>query len=575
MVNPRDAAERRERSFANPLRAFGVAGLLVLAGVWLPEIIGVEGLARGSRIAPDKLGEGLAVWRGLALAAAALWLLAERFCPREPARAWLDDASAASPAAGPRWTAAAGLICCLGLALRLIDLGSGLWFDEIDTWVRYGEAPLLAVLSSFETQNNHLAYSVLANVSMDAFGASAVALRLPAALLGVASLWAMWRLAVRVAPPAQALFATALLAVSYHHVWFSQNARGYTGMLLATLVSTSLLLDMLRARRPPGVVAPVLYALWTAFGVWMHSTAVFVVVAHFAVCCCLAWRARANANSQLLWAFLLSGACSALGYALVLPQFLDTLAVPSMVGHETPWRNPLWLARETLAGLARGLPGGWIALVEGAIVLGLGLWSYARQSRAVLALFLAPAAITAAVVIAQGHNLWPRFFFFSAGFAVLLLWRGLFEFVALFARGPLAAHRGWIGVTAGVLLCLASAATLPDVYGPKQDFDAAVAYAREKAPAGAVATLEMGNLPFLTFHRQPWSQINDLQGLMDFERDKGEVWVLVATPQYLASVQPETWRHLNEEYQLEQVFYGSVRGGEILVKVRRAPGRDR
>jgi uncharacterized membrane protein len=442
--------------------------------------------------------------------------------------------------------------------------------------LRYGTTSLAHVLTSFETQNNHLAYSVLANLSIGVFGADAWALRLPAALLGAASLWAAWRFALLVAPVTQALFVTWLLALSYHHVWFSQNARGYTGMLLGTLVCSAAFLVMLRQSKPESLRPAWLYGVAASLAIWMHTTAVFVVVAHFVIWLVSCARARgAGANRwPPLWGFVFAGALTVWGYALVLPQFVDTLGGASMVGHETEWRNPLWMLRETLASLAAGLPGGWLALVEGALVLALGLWSFGRQSFTLLALLLLPAAITAAVVLGQGHNLWPRFFFFSAAFAILIVVRGIFVFVELVARGPLQSMRGWLAASATAILCLASAASLVRVYGPKQDFVAAAAFVQSHAPAGAVATLEMGNLPFLDYLGQPWAQIDSLQGLMDFEREHGEVWVVLATPAYTASVQPETWARLQSEYQEEKVFSGSSRGGEIVVKVRREHRRD-
>jgi len=534
-------------------------------------------LAEDSRVEHAKLIGGVWMWKLATLLLALICLAADQLRPAaRDAAPLLERGESGEEPPSVRQRALALGACFVGLGLRLFDLGAGLWFDEIDTLLRYGSASALAAISSFETQNNHLAYSLLANRSIAIFGADAWALRLPAALLGAASLWATWKFALRVAPRTQALIATWLMAVSYHHVWFSQNARGYTGLLLATLVSSAAFLAMLWQRKPQGLRLPLVYGLAASFGVWMHTTAVFVVVAHGLIWLVLGARARETGSNRWppLWGFVFATALSIWGYALVLPQFLDTLAVPSMVGHETPWRNPLWMLRETLAGLAAGLPGGWLALVEGGLVLALGLWSFWRQSRALLAVLLLPAAITAAVLLAQGHNLWPRFFFFSAGFALLIVVRGIFTFVELMARGPLASLRGWLALAAASLLVLASAATLPRVYGPKQDFAAAAEYVRRRAPAGAVATLEMGKLPFLDYLRQPWAQIGSLQELMDFERDHPEAWVVLATPAYLAAVQPQTWARLQTEYAEEKVFAGSARGGEIVVKVRREPSRD-
>jgi uncharacterized membrane protein len=47
----------------------------------------------------------------------------------------------------------------------------------------------------------------------------------------VASIGALYLLGRAVAGPTEALFAAALMTVAYHHVWFSQNARGYSGLL--------------------------------------------------------------------------------------------------------------------------------------------------------------------------------------------------------------------------------------------------------------------------------------------------------------------------------------------------------
>ncbi|HTG84625.1 MAG TPA: glycosyltransferase family 39 protein, partial [Gemmatimonadales bacterium] len=128
----------------------------------------------------------------------------------------------AIPSSGSRMVLAGLLI--IGLALRLHDLGVGLWFDEIQTMVDYVRLPLGQILTTYDSQNQHMLYSVLARLSVDLFGDSGWSLRLPAALMGTASLWATYRLASRLTSEREALLATLLLTFSYHHVWFSQNA---------------------------------------------------------------------------------------------------------------------------------------------------------------------------------------------------------------------------------------------------------------------------------------------------------------------------------------------------------------
>ena len=65
-------------------------------------------------------------------------------------------------------------------------------------------------------------------------------------LFGLASILALYLFGRQVTSASESLLAAALLTFSYHHVWFSQNARGYTGLLFWTLLSSWLLLRALR-----------------------------------------------------------------------------------------------------------------------------------------------------------------------------------------------------------------------------------------------------------------------------------------------------------------------------------------
>jgi hypothetical protein len=65
----------------------------------------------------------------------------------------------------------AGLLIT-GLALRLHDLGVGLWYDEIMAMVDYVRLPLGQILTTYDSQNQHMLFSVLARLSVDLFGDS-------------------------------------------------------------------------------------------------------------------------------------------------------------------------------------------------------------------------------------------------------------------------------------------------------------------------------------------------------------------------------------------------------------------
>ena len=154
------------------------------------------------------------------------------------------------------WSLAAIFIVAIGV--RILGLNAGLWYDEVYTLTHYVRAPLNRLVVDFSSLNNHMFYSLQAKASVSLFGESAWALRLPAMLLGLGSLVMIWALGRAAAGRRAALFAVLLLAISYHHVWFSQNARGYTGILFWTSFATFLLITGLQ--RPS-------WRIWTAYGV--------------------------------------------------------------------------------------------------------------------------------------------------------------------------------------------------------------------------------------------------------------------------------------------------------------------
>ena len=149
--------------------------------------------------------------------------------------------------ASAEWTRRDGWILAgvllAALLLRLPGhLDSGLWFDEIWLLVESVRVPFATLFTAFESDNNHPLYSVLAWMSVETLGERAWSLRLPAVLFGAASIGMTWRFALLVTDRWEAALATALLALSYHHVWFSQNARGYTMLLFFTVAATHFLL---------------------------------------------------------------------------------------------------------------------------------------------------------------------------------------------------------------------------------------------------------------------------------------------------------------------------------------------
>ena len=138
------------------------------------------------------------------------------------------------------------VILIIAIIVRAENLDSSLWFDEIGTLIGSIRQPVSDILSIQSSFNNHIFYSLQAKACILIFCESNWSIRLPAVIFGVASIAVLWRLAYRIAGVFQAHISALLLALSYHHVWFSQNARGYTEQMFWCVASTIILISCLR-----------------------------------------------------------------------------------------------------------------------------------------------------------------------------------------------------------------------------------------------------------------------------------------------------------------------------------------
>ena len=559
----------------SPGRARPIAGalgavVLVVAGLVLDARATAELMTGGNASLTDSVTAGMWIFKAMLLVHGGVLLVGARVHPHGTgARLLAAGPADASPLRGAGWMIA-GLVL-LGAAVRLHALGEGLWYDEITALVKYVRAPVPRILTTFDSQNQHLLYSLLANGAVGLFGDGAWALRLPAALFGIGSLWATYWLGAVVASRREGLLAAALLTASYHHVWFSQNARGYTGLLFFTLLSTAMLVRLMRSDRAKGWGPVVSYAVVSALGAYTHTSAVFVTVGQFMVWLVLAVRARQR-GEHLGWpawmpmlGFALAGSISILLYGPVLPQLLFTATAPTMGGVATDWKDPVWFIREALRIMAQGIPGGLVT-VGAAMVIGLaGVVSYLRRTPAILALMLAPAVITGAAMLLTEHNLWPRLFFFSAGFAALLAVRGVVTLASV-ALGP----RGTAVAT--VLLVVGAAAsltTVPRAWNPKQDFEGAREFVESRRAADdAVVMLDLTRFPYEQYLETGWAFAGDEAALAAIEARHAKTWIVYTFPARLSATQPALWEHIQGTYNRAARFGGTVGGGAVIVMVR-------
>jgi hypothetical protein len=459
-----------------------------------------------------------------------------------------------------------GFILVVASALYLYRLGEGLWYDEIVTYVNYVQAPLGEIISTYDDQNQHLLYSLLAHISFDLFGEGAWSLRLPAVIFGLGSIWALYLLGRELTGSREALLSAALLAFSYHQVWFSQNARGYTGLLFWTLLSSWL---FVRALREGDRKLWVLYAIAVALGAYTLIYMFFAVLGHVAIylVSLLARRTeqRPGRWEGLIVGFSLAGFLTFLLYALVVPQFIGAFSEAQVLGRS--WTDPVWALLEFVKGMRVNFSGSLVAIAA-LVVFCAGLLSYARTNRTLLYLLFVPSVSCLILKWAAGHHLWPRSFYFIIGFGILVVVRGAME-MGRFAIRLLrvsAARAVPAGVALTIGLILFSSLSIPFAYGPKQDFQAAKAFVEQSMePGDAIVTVGLASLPYKSFYRQDWNDAETLESIKGISSHAKRTWLLYTLPIQLQDASPEILDSIENDFTEVKRFYGTLQGGAIFV----------
>lgn len=477
-------------------------------------------------------------------------------------------------ALSPRWIAALALTLIAAAALRFLGLQSGLWYDEIVTLVTSVRLPMARILTDFPGVNAHPFYSVLAHASIASFGESAWALRLPACLFGIASVWMAFVLGTRLTGRVEAWAGAAVLATSYHHIWFSQNARGYTMLGFFVLLATYWLI---RAQESGRIRDYVFYALACAAGVYTHLTVAFVVAAH-AVVILVDWaagsrRARRRPLAPVLWAMTGAGVLSAIAYAPFAPALVAHLgaAGPREVAKIA---TASWALSEAVRSLLSGA--GVPAAIAGGAVAVVGAVSLVRRAPLAVALLVVPAVVTGVAFLILGLPIRPRFFFFLSGPAAIFVGHGIGRLASAIARRPASGPESPAGIIiATFILIAASAVALPRNYQvPKQDFDDAVRFLESEESAGArIAAAGPACMPLRRyFVKSGWQCLESMDDLRGFTAGSSPVRVLFTLADYIPDA---NLRHeLRTSCSVVRTFPATLGGGEMTIcdPGRREPG---
>ena len=484
-------------------------------------------------------------------------------------------------AAQPRDYLWLGAILVLATLLRLIGLNAPLWFDEIVTVNSYVRGPWGDILQGY-SMNNHYLFTLQSKLSVSLFGPQTWAYRVPAVLFGVGTVGAIWWLARDVAGVMVAHISALLVALSYHQVRFSQNARGYTEL---AFWSTLGMILFLRGLHTPRRTIWIAYGLTLAAAVFTHLTGAFFFAAQGLVwlifVAALALRGQLSRDLILspLLGVLIGLILLAAFYAPMLAEVLQTVggvSQTSSIDLMQEYQTPLWAVLEgvqTAIGEAGVLP--VMVMVMVVITACLGAIGTHRQAPLFAAMVLAHIGLTFVLLLTLGMRIWPRFFFADIGFILILIVVGTSvgaNFMARIAARPQLERYLFMAVVAAMVLV--SAVLVQRNYSaPKQNLAGAFELVETtRKPQERVYSVGHSGPLFTGFFGADWGNLMSQQEYDNVLSAPGPITLVIPFPARSHRMIPTLATDTGNILHLIHRFPGTLGDGDVLILRRAGDG---
>lgn len=469
------------------------------------------------------------------------------------------------------------------LALRLVRLNADLWLDEIAPILFYGHMPVLHVVTSYIHSNNHLLNTLLMKLMLAFFGEQEWAVRLPAMLVGTATIPAIYWVSRLALSRRGSLCVAVLLAASYHHIFFSQNARGYTAYLFFSVLSSGLLVKGLQEDRARYWALYVM-AMFLNFASLLNSGFVFashLLVAVIALFVVKRYGASPRPLARRL-ATVFTVTC-----VLVLNLYI-TIVPQVYVFSKNIYSNPATgfspLSLEFLRELVRGLSAGFgtgllLGVIPFMVMAAAGFIVLLRRQWALTLALALPGFLTAVFLLVQGLSFSPRFFLLGLPLAMLVAVQGIYSFAVLFSSKLGITSRLFTPRVATVLVLIGMAISLVSLRRyylvPKQAYRASLQYIQTERQTGdltiAIDLMEPGyrfyGRKFGLKEDQDWFSVRSVESLdMVLATHSGQSAIMVTTfRRALRITHPDLLARISEGWTLARTFPATIGDGEISV----------
>lgn len=181
-------------------------------------------------------------------------------------------------------------ILLLSSVLRFFHIDyQSVWIDEIHTLNE--SDPGISFSQMFDylyaADPHPPLYFIAVKVIFSLFGYNTFVLRMFSAVIGIMGVWAMYLLGKEMYGKKAGLYAAAILAVNYFHIYYSQDARPYPLLFLSTTISFYFLVKFIKA---PSFKTSALYGFFVAFMLYSHFFSLFALFSQYVILLYFVWR---------------------------------------------------------------------------------------------------------------------------------------------------------------------------------------------------------------------------------------------------------------------------------------------
>lgn len=203
-----------------------------------------------------------------------------------------------------------------------------IWDDEIVTiretnpFISFKDAKAIF----YEYDNMPPLYFIVLRCLFTVFGYSTLVLRLFSAVLGILGIYGIYLLGKELINKKTGLYAALILSVNYFNIYYSQEGRPYTFLVLFTVLSFYRLVRFINV---PTIANALLYALFTVLMLYGQYFSIFTFAGQCLILLYFLVTKEKQNRMRFFWLTLSAGVTMAILFLPAMPQLIKNSAIKS------------------------------------------------------------------------------------------------------------------------------------------------------------------------------------------------------------------------------------------------------